>query len=146
QIRHRYDEPGRAEVTDEGASVNTALWIITGLLAAAYLVGGASQILMSKERYRSFGPSQHWVDDFSAGHIKAIGTIKVVGSMGLIVAALLDSAPVLVPLAACGLMLVMAGAATTRFRRSEWRFLAGDLTFLALFAFVAWGRFDLQPF
>jgi hypothetical protein len=43
-------------------------------------------------------------------------------------------------------MLFMSGAATTRFRRSEWRFLAGDLLFLTLFAFLAWGRFDLRPF
>jgi len=126
--------------------VNTALWIISGLLAAAYLAGGASLILMPKERYRALGRSQHWVDDFSAGHLKAIGAIKVVGAIGLVLPALLDIAPVLVPLAACGLMLVMAGAATTRFRRSEWKYLVADVTYLALFAFVAWGRFALQPF
>jgi len=126
--------------------VNTALWIISGFLAVAYLVGGAGQILLSKERYRAFGPSQHWVDDFSAGHIKAIGAIKVVGAIGLVLPAMLNIAPVLVPLAACGLMLLMAGAATTRFRRSEWKYLVGDLIYLALFAFVAWGRFALQPF
>lgn len=126
--------------------MNTALWIITGLLAAAYLVGGMSQILLSKEKYRSFGRSQHWVDDFSPGHIKAIGTIKVIGALGLILPAVFHITPVLVPLAACGLMLVMAGAATTRFRRSEWGYLVGDLVYLLLFAFVAWGRFALQPF
>lgn len=36
------------------------------------------------------------------------------------------------------------GAGTTRFRRSEWAFLAGDLVLLSLFAFLAWGRFGLQ--
>lgn len=121
--------------------MNTALWIVAGLLSAAYLAGGLSQLLMSKERFRSFGPSQHWVDDFGAGHIKAIGSIKIVGATGLVLPALLGVAPVLVPLAATGLMLVMAGAGTTRFRRSEWRYLAGDLVFLSLLAFVAWGRF-----
>lgn len=126
--------------------MNTALWIIASLLAAAYLFGGASQILLSKEKFRSFGASQHWVDDFTAGHIKAIGVIKILGAVGLVLPAVLDIAPVLVPLAASGLMLVTAGAGTTRFRRSEWKFLVGDLTFLSLFAFVAWGRFDLEPF
>lgn len=126
--------------------MNTALWILAGLLATAYLAGGAGQLLMSKEKFRSLGKSQHWVDDFGAGHIKAIGVIKIVGAVGLVLPASVDVAPVLVPLAASGLMLVMAGAATTRFRRSEWGFLAGDLVYLSLFAFVAWGRFVLVPF
>ena len=43
-------------------------------------------------------------------------------------------------------MLFMAGAATTRFRRSEWTYMVGDLVFLSLFAFTAWGRFSLEPF
>lgn len=126
--------------------MNTTLWIIAGLLAAAYLVGGASQVLMSKETYRSLGASQHWVDDFSPGHVKTIGSIKIIGAAGLILPAAFDVAPILVPLAASGLMLLMAGAGTTRFRRSEWTFLAGDLIFLSLFAFLAWGRFSLEPF
>ncbi|MEE6281845.1 DoxX family protein [Georgenia sunbinii] len=126
--------------------MDTALWIVAGFLAVAYLIGGAGQLLLPKEKYRALGRSQHWVDDFSAGHIKAIGSIKIVGAVGLLLPAAVGVAPVLVPLAASGLMLVMAGAATTRFRRNEWGFMVGDLVYLSLFAFVAWGRFGLVPF
>lgn len=126
--------------------MNLTLWILAGILAAAYTVGGTSLLLLPRERYRAVGPSQHWVDDFTDAHLKVIGTIKIIGCLGLILPAALDVAPVLTPLAASGLMLFMSGAATTRFRRSEWRFLAGDLLFLTLFAFLAWGRFDLRPF
>lgn len=126
--------------------MNIALWIITVLAAAAYLVGGGAQILLTKQRYRALGASQHWVDDFDAGHIKAIGVTKLVGAVGLVLPGIVGVAPVLVPLAACGLMLVMAGAATTRFRRSEWKYMVGDVIYLAVFAFIAWGRFDLAPF
>lgn len=55
-------------------------------------------------------------------------------------------APVLSPIAACGLALLMAGAATTRFRRSEWGLMAGDVLYLLAFVFVAWGRFELAPY
>ena len=79
-------------------------------------------------------------------HIKAIGTIKLVGVIGLIVPPLVGILPVLSPVAACGLMLVMTGAATTRFRRSEWGLMAGDTAYLLVFAFLAWGRFALVPF
>ncbi|QPZ39585.1 DoxX family protein [Paramicrobacterium chengjingii] len=126
--------------------MDIALWIIAGMLAIAFGTGGASQILLTKERYRALASSQHWVDDFGAGHIKAIGTIKLVGVIGLILPPLVGIAPFLSPLAACGLMLVMAGAATTRFRRSEWALMAGDVAYLAAFAIIAWGRFALVPF
>src|SRR5699024_2318849 len=98
-----------------------------------------------KQKYRSYGKSQHWVDDFDTGHIKTIGTTKILGSLGLVLPGAFSVAPVLVPLAASGLMLVMAGAVTTRFRRNEWQYMIGDLIFVGLLAFVAWGRFDLQP-
>ncbi|MGO1508769.1 MAG: DoxX family protein [Microbacteriaceae bacterium] len=126
--------------------MNIALWIVTGLLAVAYGAGGISQIVLTKERYRSLANSQHWVDDFDAGHIKAIGTIKLVGVVGMVLPPLVGIAPILSPIAACGLALVMAGAATTRFRRGEWALMAGDTAYMLLFVFVAWGRFALAPY
>lgn len=68
------------------------------------------------------------------------------GILGLILPGALGILPVLTPLAACGMVMFMTGAATTRFRRSEWKHLGPDLLCLSLSAFVAWGRFDLQPF
>ncbi|MFG2100069.1 DoxX family protein [Micromonospora echinaurantiaca] len=118
---------------------------MTAIVATGFVIGGVSQVVLTKERFRSFGASQHWVDDFGRGHIKAIGTIKIIGALGLVVPAVVDVAVVLVPLAASGLMLVMAGAGTTRFRRSEWGYLLGDLMFIGLLGFVAWGRFALEP-
>ncbi|KRF20647.1 hypothetical protein ASG90_18955 [Nocardioides sp. Soil797] len=126
--------------------MNITLWLLAGALTLAYGAGGIAQLRLSKERYRALGPSQHWVDDFDAGQIKFIGSIKLLCVAGLLLPGALDVLPVLTPLAACGLMLLMQGAATTRFRRKEWGFLAGDLAYLSAFAFLAWGRFDLAPF
>lgn len=125
--------------------MNTVLWILATVLSIGFVIGGSTQILLSKERFRALGGATHWVDDFGPRHITAIGTIKIIGALGLVLPALVGVAPVLVPLAASGLVLVMTGAGTTRFRRNEWGYLAGDLTFLALFAFLAWGRFALAP-
>jgi hypothetical protein len=75
-----------------------------------------------------------------------IGAIKLLGGLGLLLPAIGDVAPGLVPVAACGLALFMAGAGTTRFRRGEVKSLVGDLVFIGLFAFLAWGRFALEPF
>lgn len=123
--------------------MHTTLWIITIVAAAAYVAGGASLLFMSREKYRSLGSNQHWVDDFGDGHLTAIATIKLVGAIGLVLPAAVGIAPVLTPVAACGLALFMAGAATTRFRRSEWPYMAGDIVFIGVFAFLAWGWFTL---
>ncbi|WP_124714022.1 DoxX family protein [Mycolicibacterium nivoides] len=123
--------------------MHTTLWIITIVAAAAYVAGGASLLFMSRQKYRSLGRNQHWVDDFGDGHLTAIATIKLVGGIGLVLPVAVGIAPVLTPVAACGLALFMAGAATTRFRRSEWPYMAGDIVFIGVFAFLAWGWFTL---
>ena len=61
--------------------------------------------------------------------------------MGLILPAATGIAPVLVPLAAAGLVLIMLGAVITRLRRHEPKPMVADLAYLALAGFVAWGRF-----
>lgn len=126
--------------------MDTLLWTMAIVLAAAFTIGGLTQIFLPKGRYRALSTTQHWVDDYTAGQLKVIGTIKTTGALGLVLPAALGLAPVLVPLAASGLMLFMTGAGTTRFRRQEYGAMVGDLLFLAAFAFIAWGRFALEPF
>jgi DoxX-like family len=126
--------------------MNLALWIIAGLLAAAYLAGGAGKVIKSKERIAAFGPSAHWVEDFSAGSVKAIGGLEVLAAVGLVLPAALDVAPVLVPLAALGLVLLMVVAAITRVRRHEYRLVMVDLAYIVLAAIVVWGRFGPAAF
>jgi hypothetical protein len=126
--------------------MNLALWIVAGLLAAAYLVSGGGKLILPKEKIAAVGPATRWVDDFSAGSLKAIGALEVLAAIGLILPAVLDIAPVLVPLSALGLVVIMVGASITRIRRHEFTYVIGDLIYLALAAFVAWGRFGPESF
>jgi uncharacterized membrane protein len=125
--------------------MNIALWIIAGLLAAVFLIAGANKLLIPQEKLAK-APGGGWVLDFSAGFVKALGAVEILGAVGLILPALLDIAPVLVPLAALGLALIMTGAAIVTFRRQEFKHVLLNLTYLALALFVAWGRFVLEPF
>jgi hypothetical protein len=126
--------------------VNLALWIVAGLLAVAYLAGGGLKLIMPKEKLAAVGPSARWADDFSAGGVKAIGALEVLAAVGLILPAVLDIAPVLVPLAALGLVAIMIGATITRLRRREFTLMVLDVVYLALAAFVAWGRLGPESF
>lgn len=126
--------------------MNLALWIVAGALAVAYLFGGGGKLVVPKEKIIATGPAARWAEDFSPAAIRTIGALEVLAAVGLILPAVLDVAPVLVPLAALGLVIVMTGAAITRFRRREVKLMALDLVYLVLAAFVAWGRLGPEPF
>ncbi|MGH3759356.1 DoxX family protein [Actinophytocola sp.] len=125
--------------------MNLALWIVAGLLAVAYFVGGSLKLIIPKEKIATVRGGG-WVEDFSAGSVKSIGALEVLGAVGLILPAALDIVPVLVPVAALGLATIMVGAVITRIRRREATFMVGDLVYLVLAGFVAWGRFGPESF
>ena len=120
--------------------MNTVTWIIAGLLAAAFLASGTIKLVLPKEKLATI-PGGGWTEDFSAGAIKAIGTLEVLAATGLILPAALDVAPVLMPLAAVGVVLLMVGAMITHLRRHESKVIAANLAYLALAGFVALARF-----
>ena len=125
--------------------MNIALWIVAGLLAVAYLASGVGKLIVPREKLATFRGAG-WVEDFSPGAIKAIGALEVLAAIGLILPAALDIAPVLVPLAAVGLVSIMAGAVLTRIRRHETGPMVADMVYLTLAALVAWGRFGPESF
>lgn len=125
--------------------MNLALWIIAGLLAAVFLLAGGTKLFIPRERLAT-APGGGWVNDFNAGFVKSLGAVEILGAVGLILPAALDIAPVLVPLAAVGLATVMVGAAVVEFRRQDPKHVLVNLTYLALIAFVVFGRFGPESF
>ena len=124
--------------------MNIALWIIAGLLAVAFLASGAIKLTQPKEKLAASGMGV--VEDFSAGTVKAIGALEVLAAVGLILPAALGIVPILVPLAAVGLVLLMVGAMITHLRRHEAQAIVVNLALLALAVLVAWSRFGPQSF
>ncbi|MCA0294825.1 MAG: DoxX family protein [Actinobacteria bacterium] len=123
--------------------MNVALWIAAGLLAAAFLAAGAMKLAQPKEKIAA---SMGWAEDFSANTIKMIGAFEVLGAIGLILPPLVGIAPVLAPLAAVGLVVIMIGAIATHLRRKETQPVLANVVLFALAAFVAVGRFWIAPF
>jgi DoxX-like family len=122
--------------------LNLALWIVAGILAVVFLVSSSTKLFVPKEKLAGMGgAASRWVEDFSPGALKAIGAVEFLAAVGLIVPAALGIAPVLVPLAATGAMLLFIGAVIMRLRRGERATTTADLVYLAMAAFVAWGRF-----
>jgi len=127
--------------------LNIALWIVAGTLAVVFLVAGSTKLFVPKQKLAGMGgAASRWVEDFSPGALRAIGALEFLAAVGLIVPAALGIAPVLVPLAATGAMLLFASAVVMRLRRGERATIIGDLVYLAMAAFVAWGRFGPGAF
>ena len=97
--------------------MNITLWIVTAVLALLFLAAGTMKIAQPKAKLAASG--QGWAEDFSDRTVKGIGSLEVLAALGLVLPALLNIATVLVPLAAAGLAVLMAGAAITHARRGE---------------------------
>ncbi|WP_030527259.1 DoxX family protein [Phycicoccus jejuensis] len=124
--------------------MNIVLWVVAVVLALAFLAAGAMKLSRPKAGLAESGLG--WVEDFSAGAVKGIGVVEVLGALGLVLPAVTGIAPVLVPLAATGLALTMVGAAVVHARRGETPMIAVNVVLLLLAAFVAWGRFGSYAF
>ena len=124
--------------------MNIVLWIIAGVLAAAFLAAGVMKLVQPMEKLAASGMG--WTESFSSGAVKTIGALELLAAVGLTLPALLHIAPILVPLAALGLVLIMIGAIVTHARRKENQMIGANVVLLILAAVVVWGRFGPYPF
>ena len=85
-------------------------------LAAAFVLAGVTKATQPKEKLQ---PKLPWVEDFSAGTVRLIGVAELLGCLGLVLPAVTGIAPVLTPIAATCLAVVMVLAAATHVRRKE---------------------------
>lgn len=122
--------------------MNTALWIVQILLGLMFIAAGVMKATQPYEKIKGMLP---WAEDFAPNTIKIIGTLELLGGIGLILPMLTNILPILTPLAAAGLVLTMIGAALTHFRRGEYPGIAVNLVLLALAAFVVYGRLVAVP-
>jgi uncharacterized membrane protein len=95
--------------------MNAALWIVQGLLAAVFAAAGFLKLTRSRAELQ---PNMPYMEDLADGTVKLIGTMELLGAVGLILPAAIGVAVLLTPVAATGLAVLMA-----------------------LAVFVAWGRF-----
>jgi uncharacterized membrane protein YphA (DoxX/SURF4 family) len=119
-----------------GKGLSVTLWILQGLLAALFLFSGAMKFVMPVAQMTK-GTS------LSGGFIHFIGVCEILGGIGLIVPALTRILPVLTPIAASCLVIIMAGA--TYISLPMGKTAVAPAIFGLLLAFVAYGRFRLRP-
>ncbi len=123
--------------------MNTLLWILQIVLAAAFGFAGIGKLTQPKEKLQA---QMGWVEDFSANTVKLIGTAELLAAVGLILPAATGILPWLTPLAALGLVVIMVLAIPVHLRRHETPMVAVNVVLALVAAFVAWQRFGPNAF
>jgi uncharacterized membrane protein len=115
-----------------------AVWVVSGLLAVAFLFIGLSKLLPSTADLEAAAQGVPVI------LFRIAGTAEVLGAIGLILPAATRVLPILTPIAASGLVVTMIGAVTTNIIIGEYA-LAGMPALLGVgAAFLAWARFGPQ--
>ena len=113
--------------------LNTVLWIVQALLAALFLFAGVMKLILPIEAMA--GPV-----DLPGPFLRFIGVVETLGALGLILPGLFKVRPVLTPLAAAGLVVIMAGATVITAMGGQIAPALVPLTIGLLASSVAYGR------
>ena len=118
--------------------MNIALWVITGILAAMYLMAGLMKTFTPKDKLINTLP---WTEQYAAGTVRLIGIAEVLGAIGLVLPWATDIAPSLTPIAATGLVIIQILAVRVHIHRQEQKALPFNTVLLILALLVAVARF-----
>jgi len=125
--------------------MDTILWIAAGLLALVALAGGFTKTFIPKEKLeRNEGAA--WTRSFSPAFVKTLGVLELLAAVGLILPAVVDVAPVMVPVTAACWIALMIGAMITHGRLGQLKLVMVNAIYTALAVFIVVGRFGTASF
>ena len=122
--------------------MGSILGTLQGLLAGMFLMAGIMKLVRSKAQ---LAEKMAWVESFEPGTIRLIASLEILGALGLVLPRITGILPLLTPLAAAGLGMMMAGAFVTHAKRGEYPMLGVTGVLFLMAAFLAYGRFQLVP-
>ena len=114
------------------------LWILQALLAAMFLMAGTMKATQPIDK---LAPKLPWVTSYSPATVRFIGIAELLGAIGLILPAATGILPILTPIAAVGLAIIMILASVFHLRRKEYSGIAFNVVLLIVMLVVAVGRF-----
>lgn len=113
------------------------LWAAQLLLSAAYGLFGTMKATQPLDQLAHM---MTWVPDFSPLFVRSLGTVEVVGAIGLILPSLTRIKPQLTVLAALCILVHQVLAVSLHLIRGEFNVLGLNAVLIALAAFIFWGR------
>ncbi|MEE8601744.1 DoxX family protein [Euzebya tangerina] len=98
--------------------MSVALWVLQGLLAAAFLAAGAMKAFTPEEKLLA-NDNMAWIETEGMQRARTAGYAEIAGALGLILPGVTGIATFLTPLAALGLAITMVLAMQVHQKRNE---------------------------
>lgn len=122
---------------------HVGLWVGQGVLALFYGMAGFMKLTQSMQALVASGMS--YAGDYPELLTRFVGTMEVLGALGMILPAATRIAPQLTALAALGFSIIQVLAMGLHILRGEYFMLPFNLLLLALSLFILWGRTNKAP-
>jgi uncharacterized membrane protein YphA (DoxX/SURF4 family) len=97
-------------------TMDLIVWVLQIGLTLVFLYFGSLKMFLPIDDIEK---RVSWARDYPPSRLKIFGFLEFIGGIGLIVPYRLDMFPILTPIAATGLAMVMAGAAMVHLKRDE---------------------------
>ncbi len=119
-------------------ALHISLWVLQALLAATLIWAAVLKLGKTPPELAAMWP---WAGEVSPSLVKLTGVADLLGGIGLIFPALLRIKPVLTPVAALGIVVLMVCAGVFHIMRGEASQIGFNMVVAGIAAFIAWGRF-----
>jgi uncharacterized membrane protein YphA (DoxX/SURF4 family) len=125
--------------------MNVLAWVLQVVLALIFLFHGIVYTLAPEPLIRSMREQGGWPPSIPDWFRVFIGVAEILAAIGLVLPAATHVLPVLTPLAATGLVVVLAGAIVYHARRGEYPMIGAVAVLLVLAALTAILRWAVVP-
>ena len=120
--------------------MNTSLWIAQAILGAMMITIGIVKTFQPIEKLSKLS----WTTHSSEGFVRFVGISEILIGAGLVLPQLTGILPLLTPLAALSLCMIMVLAIAEHVKHKESHEIGKNVTIILLAAFVAVGRLSTQ--
>ena len=118
-------------------ALNLFLWVSQAILAFAFILAGLMKLTMSMT---DLAQQMTWATLLPGWLVRIVGVVEFTAGLGLVVPAASKIKPEITSVAALSLIPIMFVGCGLHWVESEFVAFAVNLFFLALAAFVGWGR------
>lgn len=113
--------------------METVILLLEISLSIIFIYFGLSKLILPLEKIEK---KVSWARDYSHQRLKLFGLLEVLGAVGLTLPHQLDLFPILTPIAATGLAMIMSGAIAVHLKRDELGMIMINIVLIFLLAGV----------
>ena len=123
-------------------ALHITLWVVQIILGGMFIMAG---IMKSSQPIIDLSQAVPWAAEVPAVLVRLIGLSELLGGIGLILPSLLRIKPILTPIAAIGILIIMVFALLYHISKGETDVIGINIVLGLIAAFIAWGRLKKAP-